>query len=154
MTVIARVRTWNVVKVFAFSNAAVMTADTRSDYGRVIDQRDRIPGDDRMARLTLVVGGDVINIGAGGRSAVVAREAPGCNRVVIESSRRPDFRHVAGLTIVATGNMIWRLARRLHTVVTRTAGSKRKQVIHPVHRIPGALIVACATLPTYCDVLR
>ena len=103
MTVIARISTRNVVKVFAFSNAAVVATDTRSDDSRVIDQSNRIPGNDRVARLALVVGGDVLDIGAGGRSAVVTREAARRNGVVIKVSRLPRHSRVAHIALTRGG---------------------------------------------------
>ena len=80
---------------------------------------------------------------SGGRRAVMAAGATGCNAGMIESSRHPGTGGMAGLAIVTTLNMDAMLAGSRGAVVTTEAGALHLVMVNLGNRNPA---ICCMTV--------
>lgn len=90
-----------------------------------------------MARLTFkCLQGDMVRGPAGSLYTVMTIRAAGDNAVVTELSRKPAEVGMAIGAAVMHGNMVRRLTRCLHVVVTINTGTKNLGVIHTAYILP------------------
>ena len=87
-----------------------------------------------------------------GRSTVMTIRTPPSDRAVVKDCTVPAIGSVAVVTIVATGNVIGRLALRHRTVVAAGAGANHSTVVDATDRAEAVGIMAILTVIAGVDV--
>ncbi len=119
MAIVAVVTARDMRGVFADCNVAVVTRRTCANDLRVVNRNNRLEERRAVAIFTDVAGQNVILVLANCIRAVVAINAIGRVVCMIEGCRYPSIGRMAGIAIVAAGNMGCVLADSDCVVVTR-----------------------------------
>ena len=142
MTIVAGIRTGDVVRRLTCRRRVVMAARTRPVHRRVVHLHHRAP---RVRVVTVVagVGGiDMCGILAGGRSPIVAGRTRLRHSAVVERRPGPADRRVTIVAGIRTRNMVCRFPWCRRIVVTAGAGSVDGRMVNLNHRTPRVRAVA------------
>lgn len=88
---------------------------------------------------------------AKGYSVVVAARAGLRNSAVIETGWAPAYGRVAGLTLVAGGDMVWRFPRSAIAIVAADTRTLELTVINLHYLLPVEVVVATAAIACRLD---
>ena len=123
MTIVAVFTAGDVIGCFAGCRCAVVAGTATAQDLCMVNRRRRCENDGVVAVLTDIGGLNVLSILADRRSTIVAADAVARDTGMIEDGGQPGGRIVAIVALVVRGDMCWRLAGRLHAVVTADAAA-------------------------------
>ena len=135
-------RNWDVIRIDAGSRGAVVAAVTGTLHMRVIDLSDGQPTAVAVTILADIGGLDVGGILAREDGAVVTAETSGRDCIVSESRRYPTRSGMAGLTVIAAGDVVGTLAGGRDIVMATETSPYHFQVIDADYWYPLGIAVA------------
>ncbi len=144
VAVVAIVAAIDVVGVFASGDAAVVTRAAGAYDLRVIDRVCRVETERCVTVLTGIRGLDVQRMFARRIGTIVAAEAPGADRRVIENCGYPGDTDMTEVALFSRRNVSGWLAVGCNTIVAAVTAACDCRVIHQCDRRPGRCCMAVA----------
>lgn len=107
VAIITRVATWNMLRIFPFSESAIMAADAAANHLSVIYSHCGIPEIYRVTVLAYISRYHVVGIFTRCINAVMTTDAALGDIAMVKLNRRPDNIVVAGIAFGGRLHMAW-----------------------------------------------
>ena len=143
-----------VTALFTGCGGAIVTGYTVAADKFVIKHCTQ-PGLSDVARITLLIGGNVKIMFTSGDHPVVTALAGSLDIAVVDpTDRLPTIGDMTGFAVIAGQDMVHHFAIDCLVVVTARAAAYDFGVLHLDHRVPAGAAMALVALVCGCDVIR